>query len=188
MARYEVRAMATSERAASAGMLRAIVWGGLLAGLADALYATLYFGWQGASPVRIWQSVAGGLLTRERAMAGGWPVAALGLSLHFLIAFTAAAVYVVASRKLPVLVQRAVLCGSLYGLWVYVFMNAVVIPLSALPPRKTSWIAPILLGSGHAFSTGTLTFFSGLVVHMFGVGLGISLSARRAALRERAAG
>jgi hypothetical protein len=52
-------------------------------------------------------------------------------------------------------------------------MNSVVIPLSALPPRRTSWIQP------------TLTFFSGLVVHMFGVGLGISLPARRAALRER---
>jgi hypothetical protein len=163
-----------SERPAS-GMLRAIVWGGLLAGLADALYATLYFGWLGASPVRIWQSVAGGLLTRERSLAGGLPTAALGLALHFFIAFSAAAIYVLASRKLPVLVQRAVLCGSLYGLWVYVFMNSVVIPLSALPPRRTSWIQP------------TLTFFTGLVVHVFGVGLGISLPARRAALRERGA-
>lgn len=175
MAADEVRAMARSERPASSGMLRAIVWGGLLAGLADALYATLYFGWQGASPVRIWQSVAGGLLTRERAVAGGVPTAALGLALHFLIAFTAAAIYVLASRKLPVLVRRAVLCGSLYGLWVYIFMNSVVIPLSALPPRKASWIQP------------TLTFFTGLVVHVFGVGLGISLPARREALRERGA-
>ena len=166
--------MTRSERPAS-GMLRAIVWGGLLAGLADALYATLYFGWQGASPVRIWQSVAGGLITRERSVAGGLPTAALGLALHFFIAFTAAAIYVLASRKFPVLVQRAVLCGSLYGLWVYIFMNSVVIPLSALPPRKTSWIQP------------TLTFFTGLVVHVFGVGLGISLPARRAALRERGA-
>jgi uncharacterized membrane protein YagU involved in acid resistance len=166
--------MTRSERPAS-GMLRAIVWGGLLAGLADALYATLYFGWLGASPVRIWQSVAGGLLTRERSVAGGLPTAALGLALHFFIAFTAAAVYVIASRRLPVLVQRAVLCGSLYGLWVYIFMNSVVIPLSALPPRKTSWIQP------------TLTFFTGLAVHVLGVGLGISLPARRAALRERGA-
>ena len=166
--------MTRSERPAS-GMLRAIVWGGLLAGLADALYATLYFGWQGASPVRIWQSVAGGLITRERSVAGGLPTAALGLTLHFFIAFTAAAIYVLASRKLPVLVQRAVLCGSLYGLWVYVFMNSVVIPLSAPPPRKASWIQP------------TLTFFTGLIVHMFGVGLGISLPARREVLRERGA-
>jgi hypothetical protein len=173
MAPYEVRAMTGSDRPASYGTLRAILWGGLLAGLADALYASLYFGWQGASFVRIWQSVAGGLLTRERSVAGGLPTAALGLALHFVIAFTAAAIYVLASKKLPVLVQRAVLCGSLYGLWVYIFMNAVVIPLSALPPRKASWIQP------------TLTFFTGLVVHVFGVGRGISLPARRAALRAR---
>lgn len=167
--------MTTSGGGARSETLRAILWGGLLAGLADALYATLYFGWQGASPVRIWQSVAGGLITRERSVAGGLPTAALGLALHFFIAFTAATIYVLASRKAPVLVRRAVLCGSLYGLWVYVFMNAVVIPLSALPPRKASWIQP------------TLTFFTGLVVHMFGVGLGIALPARRAALRQRGA-
>jgi hypothetical protein len=160
-------------RGARSETLRAILLGGLLAGLADALYATLYFGWLGARPVRIWQSVAAGLLTRERAVAGGLPTAALGLAIHFLIAYAAAAVYVLASRRLPVLVRRAVLCGSLYGLWVYVFMNSVVIPLSALPPRKASWIQP------------TVTFFTGLLVHMFGVGLGISLPARRAALRER---
>jgi hypothetical protein len=175
MASYEVRAMTSSHGRASSGTLRAILWGGLLAGLADALYPTLYYGWQGVSPVRVWQSVAAGLLTRERSVAGGLPTAALGLAIHFFIAFTAAAVYVLASKKLPVLVQRAVLCGSLYGLWVYVFMNSVVIPLSALPPRRTSWIQP------------TLTFFTGLVVHMFGVGLGISLPARRAALRARSA-
>ena len=81
--------MTRSGRSVSSGMLRAILWGGLLAGLADALYATLYFGWQGASPVRIWQSVAGGLITRERSVAGGLPTAALGLALHFFSAFTA---------------------------------------------------------------------------------------------------
>ena len=175
MAIGEVGAMVGSERPVSSGMLRAIVWGGLLAGLADALYATLYFGFQGAKPARIWQSVASGLLGREAAVAGGLPTAFLGLGLHFFIAFTAAAVYVLASRWLPVLVQRAVLCGCLYGLWVYIFMNAVVIPLSAIGPRKSSWIAP------------TMTFFTGLAVHVFGVGLGIALPARRAALRERGA-
>lgn len=174
MAASEV-GMASGQKTGS-GMLRATLWGGLLAGLADAIYPTLYYGWQGVSPVRVWQSVAAGLLTRERAVAGGIPTAALGLVIHFFIASTAAAVYVLASRVWPVLVRRAVLCGSLYGLWVYVFMNSVVIPLSALPPRRASWIQP------------TLTFFLGLVVHMFGVGLGISLPARREALRARTAG
>lgn len=176
MAADEVRAMTRSDQPASSGTRRAILWGGLLAGTADAIYPMVYWGLQGVSPVRIWQSVAGGLLTRDRAIAGGLPTAALGLALHFFIAYTAATIYVLASRKLPVLVRRAVLCGSLYGLWIYVFMNSVVIPLSALPPRKASWIQP------------TLTFFSGLVVHMFGVGLGIALPARREALRARVEG
>ena len=69
MAAYEVRAMTRSDRPAPSGMLRAILWGGLLGGAADAIYAMVYFGWLGANPVRIWQSVAGGLLTRERSIA-----------------------------------------------------------------------------------------------------------------------
>jgi hypothetical protein len=55
--------------------------------------------------------------------------------LHFIIAFGAATVYYAASRKLRFLRERPVIAGLLYGAGVYVFMNYVVLPLSAFPKR-----------------------------------------------------
>ena len=46
----------------------------------------------------ILHSIAAGFLGRDAARAGGVPTAALGLLLHFLVAFIIASIYVVASR------------------------------------------------------------------------------------------
>ena len=110
---------------------RAILWAGLTAGALDitAACVTNYLR-AGMSPVRVLHSVASGLLG-PGAFEGGPPVAALGLLLHFVIAFGAATVYVAASRKLRFLVEHPVVCGLLYGAAVYAFMNSVVVPLSA---------------------------------------------------------
>lgn len=141
----------------------AILLGGLAAGVGDITYAFVSAGLRGVGPVRVLQSVAGGLLGAA-AREGGLASAALGAVLHFLIAMTAAAVYWLASRRMKVLVRRPVVCGLLYGVAVYVFMNAVVLPLSAIyfkPSHELSVVLPALAG------------------HMLLVGLPISLAARR---------
>lgn len=144
---------------------RAIFWGGFVAGILDITYACVFnFLQSGISPVRILQSVASGLLGAD-AFKGGIQTAALGLFFHFLIAFTAAAVYYAASRKLDVLVRAAVVCGVIYGALIYAFMNYVVLPLSAAPFKGTP---PALI-----------TFVTGMLVHMFFVGLPIALAVRR---------
>jgi uncharacterized membrane protein YagU involved in acid resistance len=82
----------------------------------------------------------------------------LGLSLHFLIAFSVATAYTIASRYLTVLTGHPLLSGLLYGAAVHLFMTFIVLPLSSLK---------------RPFST---TFFLGqLVIHMLCVGLPISL-------------
>lgn len=88
----------------------------------------------------------------------------LGLALHFLIATSAAAVYYLASGQLRFLITQAVICGILFGLCVYFFMNFVVLPLSAIP-FKMSFPLPSLI--------------TGLLIHMFGIGLPIALVVRR---------
>jgi hypothetical protein len=142
--------------------LQAIGFAGLLAGVMD-ITAAFVTAWalRGISPVRVLHSVASGLLG-AKAFEGGVPIAILGLALHFLIATTAAAVFYAASRKLAFLTQRAVLSGLAYGVAVYLFMNLVVLPLSAAQPRYT-----------------TLGIVVGLIVHMLCVGLPISLVVRR---------
>jgi hypothetical protein len=97
---------------------------------------------------------------------GGLATAALGLFLHFIIATGAAAVYFLASRKLKFLLERDFVCGPVYGVAVYWFMNAIVLPLSAFP---------------HKISYSPVTVVTGLTVHVLCVGLPIALTIRRIA-------
>jgi hypothetical protein len=63
-----------------------VLWAGFAAGVGDTLLAIALFH---VGPVRIYQSVAAGLLGRE-SFQGGLASAALGMFLHFFIATTAA--------------------------------------------------------------------------------------------------
>lgn len=111
---------------------RAILFAGLLAGVLDitAAFATAGI-LSGASPLRILRSIASGLLGPE-ALTGGLKTAALGLLLHFTIATGAATVFYLASRMFKFLLQYPIVSGLLYGVVVYLFMNSVVLPLSAV--------------------------------------------------------
>ena len=143
---------------------RAILWGGLAAGVLDITAAFVNSGLRGRTPMWVLQSIASGMLGAD-AFRGGFRTAVLGAALHFSIAFVACAVYVAASRRINLLVQRAIICGLLYGVAVYVFMYLVVLPLTF----HRSFVSPI---SAVAI---------GLSIHMVCVGLPISLVVRRCA-------
>ena len=133
---------------------RAIVWGGLLAGVGDITFAFVVSGLRGVGPVRVLQSVASGLLGKAAA-EGGLATAALGGALHFIIAFIWATVYWLASRRLKVLVRHPVVCGLLYGAAVYFLMYFVVLPLSAIHAKFPSDASAILLNAaGHMLLVG----------------------------------
>jgi hypothetical protein len=147
------------------GPVRAIVYGALVVGALDLLDALVFFGLRsGAAPIRICQSIAGGLLGRA-AFQGGAGTAALGVALHFFIATCIVVTFYLASLRLPVLVRHAVIAGLLYGLAVYGVMNYIVIPLSALGGRGP-FVLPV--------------FINGLLLHAFGVGLPAALFVRAA--------
>ena len=118
----------------------AILLAGLLGGTGDFVFALVYYGWR----LRVFQSVAAGLIGREAAFAGGIPTFLLGVGLHFLIAVIWAALFWAGSRAVPLLRRHALPAGLLYGLVIYLGMNCVVIPLSALhgrpwPPSLDPW-------------------------------------------------
>jgi uncharacterized membrane protein YagU involved in acid resistance len=142
---------------------RVIFLGGLIAGTLDIIAAFVQSGLRGGSPIRVLQAIASGLLGAD-SFQGGFATAALGLVLHFIIATTAAAVYYAASRKLKVLVDQAIVCGLAYGVAVYVFMNFIVLPLSAVPFK-----IPVTTG----------VTVPGVLILMFCVGLPIALIIRR---------
>jgi hypothetical protein len=125
-----------------------VLWAGVAAGIGDTLLALVLFQ---VSPVRIYQSVAAGLLGRD-SFQGGLATAALGMFLHFFIATTAAAVYLAASTRLKLLLQQPVPCGLAFGVAVYFFMNLVVVPLSRAGGRGFSFSWRLMVG--HALLVG----------------------------------
>jgi hypothetical protein len=132
----------------------AILVGGSIAGTIDLLVAIH------AEGFRTLLGVAAGLLGRQ-AMHGGTPVYIVGLCLHFFIAMAAATVYYGCSRFLPFLSEYPLVCGLCFGAAVQLFMNLIVLPLSAL----------------HLTGPFTLrSLIAGLLLHMIVIGLPISYS------------
>jgi uncharacterized membrane protein YagU involved in acid resistance len=144
---------------------KAIFWGGLIAGALD-LTGACVVSWlrAGVTPVRVMQSVASGLIG-SAAYSGGAKTAALGVVLHFFIATTWTVIFYLVSRKLRFLIEQPVIWGLVYGVFVWTFMNFVVLPLSKLPPART---APTLPGR-----------LIGLLIIMFCIGLPIAIIVRR---------
>jgi len=141
----------------------AIVWGGLAAGILDITAACVNAGIRaGLSPLRVFQSVASGLLGAD-SYKGGVRSAALGLLIHFFIAVIACTVYFIASRKLDILRNRPIICGLLYGVIVYLFMYGIVLRLTF----------------HRNFLTPASAVITAVLIHMFCVGLPISLAIYR---------
>jgi uncharacterized membrane protein YagU involved in acid resistance len=105
----------------------AVVVAGFVAGTLDVGAAALI---NLVSPVRILHFIAGGLLGRQ-ALAGGAPVALLGLVLQWAMSFIIAAVYVIPSRRLPAMRRFWAVGGFCYGVAIFFVMNYIVVPLSA---------------------------------------------------------
>ena len=146
----------------SPNAMLAVLWAGFVCGVLDITAALVVYGFFGAKPMRLLQGIASGLLG-PRAFDGGLATALLGLLCHFVIAFGAAAAFFFASRSVSFLIEHAVVSGVLYGVAVYFFMNLVVVPLSAVAKRPFSLRMMII----------------GVVIHIFCVGLPISLTVRR---------
>lgn len=135
--------------------LLAIVVGGGIAGAADLVAACISEGWW-RTPL----AVSAGLLGRQ-AMHGGTSVWLLGVCLHFLIAISAATIYYLASRPLQFLRNYPIICGLSFGIDVQLFMNLVVLPLSALHVKGPFSLQDMIVG---------------LFLHMMLIGLPISFS------------
>lgn len=141
-----------------------VLAGGVAAGALDIIYACVFWAIKADVPARrILQSVAAGLLGKA-SFDGGAATAALGLGLHFFIAISMSVAYYLAAGRWTVLSRRPVVCGAIYGLFLYGFMNYVVVPLSAAGggAKDPLWIGLTVL------------------VHVVLIGIPIALCTRRA--------
>jgi hypothetical protein len=142
--------------------LPAILVGGAICGALDITAAFVVYGLFGLKPIPLLQGIAAGLLG-PRSFTGGLSTAALGLLCHFVIAFSATAVYFAASRRLSFLLRNPVASGVLYGIAVYFFMRWVVVPLSAAKSGPFSLKMTAI----------------GLIIHVICVGWPIAFAVRR---------
>jgi uncharacterized membrane protein YagU involved in acid resistance len=142
--------------------LMAILWGGASCAILDGAASTVAFGLKGVKPPQVWQGVASGLLGPESFRRGNASVT-LGLLFHCLIAFVAAAVFTEVSPHFPFLVVHYLISGAVFGVMVFLAMNVMVIPLSAMAKR------PVTL-------QGVITQ---VIIHIVCVGLPIAIAASR---------
>ena len=105
------------------------------------------------------------------AFDGGYRTTLLGIVLHFTVAISLVAVYLIASQWSAFLRQKLLVSGLAYGLITFFVMNLVVVPLTRIGPRPLVW---------SAFTVG------GLLLHILLLGPAAAYFAGRVAWREGA--
>lgn len=142
-----------------------VLFGGGIAATLDLVYAILRNGGHGKTALWTLQSVASGWLG-PGAFESGWSGGIIGLASHYGILLVAAALYYAASRGVPVLRSQAWVSGAVFGVLVYLFMNFVLLPLSAFP---------------YQLSYPPLRLLEGFASHALLVGIPIALAIRGSA-------
>jgi uncharacterized membrane protein YagU involved in acid resistance len=122
----------------------AVLLGGLVAGTLDIAFAISFAAYGGTPPMDLLQIVASGLVG-DAAFAGGIPMAAAGLALHFLASFLWASVFLALVLMRPSLALHPYVCGIAFGIIVFFAMRLVILPLSAFPyPISFKPVATVL--------------------------------------------
>jgi hypothetical protein len=152
-----------------ARLIKAAAVTGLTGGALDFAAASVIYpaAFPGLTVMRIWQSVAEGVLGKP-SYDGGLATALLGVALHFFIALCAGAVLVWAMSRASVFQRLWIASGAAYGVSMYYFMQLVVLPLSQVELRHPN----------------TKALAIGLGIHIFVFGLGSAFVASRLLKRE----
>lgn len=116
-------------------MLKPIAIATAVSGTLDILFAmilTVLFGREIGNMLRY---VGSGPFPQATEMGASGAI--LGLTVHFALMATMAAVYVLAAGRIRALIEKPIQWGVLYGLATYVVMNWLVVPMrfgTPLPP------------------------------------------------------
>src|SRR5258708_1821961 len=108
-----------------------ILFGALCLGTWDLLFARIYWNSEGVTLVRVLQSVASGIYGKA-SRYGGVKTAIVGAVSHYFIALCMVLAYFLVSRRVRLLLRWPFPLGLAYGVFLYFFMNLVVLPLSAI--------------------------------------------------------
>jgi hypothetical protein len=143
---HPAKAVQSRASATAAGIM---LLGGTALALLDLAFAMAFWAWHDVPPIRIPQSIAAWVIGLPTAHAGGMATAMLGLLLYVGVVCAVVATYRAASRAWPVLWQRPLRCGPVYGLLMYVLIFELAVPslsLAGATPRRLDWTIACVIG------------------------------------------
>lgn len=130
---------------------RIILLSALLAGSLDICAAFINSHFRaGVNPIIVLQFIASGILGSS-SFDGGYFTAFLGLLFHYFITFTWAFLFFTFYPKINLFkkiipnLKNKILIGLSYGIFIWMVMNLIVLPLSNVPPI-TFRIPQVLIG------------------------------------------
>ncbi len=117
-------------------LLSNVLKAGLIVGTLDILAALIQFYIKtNKNPVTVLNFIASGVFGKD-AFTGGTKMAAFGLFFHYLIAFCFTLLFFKLYPKLKGLTHNIFLLGFAYGLFIWLAMQFIVLPLSQAPAMK----------------------------------------------------
>jgi hypothetical protein len=153
-----------------------ILLAGVTAGILDAMAAMISYMIKipGVNPAKVWRFVASGALGQDALSQDLLPMAMIGLLFHFVIAFLFAVFFFFIYPRIKWIWRNLVVTGLIYGVFVWIVMNLIVVPLSRVPAKSKLWA--ITNGQFHfQFPTNPKQLIIGLLIIMFCIGLPISM-------------
>jgi hypothetical protein len=115
------------------GLFKAILSAGLLVGTLDISAAIIQTLVNKRDVVKLFQFIASGVFGTAQSFSGGLTFALYGLIFHYIIAFAWTVIFFTAYPRLKFLSWNKILVGIGYGIFVWLIMNRVVLPLSNTP-------------------------------------------------------
>jgi hypothetical protein len=158
-----------------------ILLAGFTAGTLDACGAMTHYmiNSHGGNPLKVWRFVASGALGQDTFTKDLVTMAIIGLFFHFIIAFCFTLFFFFIYPKIKFLQKSLVVTGLLYGIFVWLVMNLIIVPFSNIPARGKLWtIVTNTEGKRHAvfqLPSDPTQMIIGILIIMFCVGLSISL-------------
>ncbi|MEO8362591.1 MAG: hypothetical protein ABI672_21380 [Vicinamibacteria bacterium] len=154
----------------TSSLVPAILRAGFVVGVLDATSAMVHaYALRGTTPDRIWKYVASGAFG-PAANTGGPEMIVAGLLFHFVIATCWTGLFFVLAGKIPALLKHKVIAGILYGWFIWLAMNFVIVPMSRIGPFPMRLSVPTILQ---------------IMIHLFIIGVPISLLASRYQAKPR---
>ncbi|MGN6437383.1 MAG: hypothetical protein ACTHMM_12660 [Agriterribacter sp.] len=123
--------------------LQAILKAGIVAGSLDILlaFANAWFS-SGVSPMRVLQFIASAVMAKK-AFQQSYRSALLGLAIHFIITLVWTGLFFAIYNHYKRVVRSAFLQSVFYGLFIWLVMNLLILPLTNVPKSGFQWTGAI---------------------------------------------